>query len=208
MTEQFWHSLITDKSYAFLKELRRNFDFVLIGGWAVYFYTKALKSKDIDIIVDFETLGRMRENFDLVKNDRLKQYEIRAEGFDVDIYVPHWSELGLPLDFVMKSISSVEGFNLPRKETLLLLKLYVYTQRSISLKGKKDLIDIISLLYFNNPSWDTVMRTVKSYKLESLLETLREILKTTYEMKELGLNRKQFSDFKKPILKKLSAENS
>lgn len=208
MTEQFWHSLITDKSYAFLKELRRNFDFVLIGGWAVYFYTKALKSKDIDIIVDFETLGRMRENFDLVKNDRLKKYEIRAEGFDVDIYVPHWSELGLPLDFVMKSISSVEGFNLPRKETLLLLKLYVYTQRSISLKGKKDLIDIISLLYFNNPSWDTVMRTVKSYKLESLLETLREILKTTYEMKELGLNRKQFSDFKKPILKKLSAENS
>lgn len=208
MTEQFWHSLITDKSYAFLKELRRNFDFVLIGGWAVYFYTKALKSKDIDIIVDFETLGRMRENFDLVKNDRLKKYEIRAEGFDVDIYVPHWSELGLPLDFVMKNAVSVEGFTLPKKEILLLLKLYVYTQRSISLKGKKDLIDIISLLYFNNPSWDTVMRTVKSYKLESLLETLREILKTTYEMKELGLNRKQFSDFKKPILKKLSAENS
>jgi len=31
----------------------------LIGGWAIYLHTKALKSKDIGIIVDFQTLNQL-----------------------------------------------------------------------------------------------------------------------------------------------------
>jgi len=56
---------ITDKSFAFLQYLRSQFTFVLIGGWAVFLYTRMLKSKDIDVIVDFEQLGKIRERFDL-----------------------------------------------------------------------------------------------------------------------------------------------
>ena len=88
MQKQFWHDAVTEKSFIFLQGLRKNFKFVLIGGWAVYFHTKALKSKDIDIVVGFEELAKLRQSFPLIKNDRLSKYEIKAEGFDVDIYVP------------------------------------------------------------------------------------------------------------------------
>ena len=89
---EFWHNLVTDKSFTLLQELTKCFDFVLIGGWAVYVHTKALKSKDIDIIVDFADLEKLRFAFPLVKNERMRKYEIKADGFDVDIYAPHWSD--------------------------------------------------------------------------------------------------------------------
>ena len=49
---QYYHDIITEKSFEFLQELKKKFNFVLIGGWAVFLYARTLKSKDIDIIVD------------------------------------------------------------------------------------------------------------------------------------------------------------
>lgn len=193
MNEQFWHDAITDKSFAFLQEFAKRFQFVLIGGWAVYFHTKALKSKDIDIVVTFEELEKLRKEFPLIKNERLKKYEIKAEGFDVDIYVPHFSELGVPLEDIINDAVSLEGFRVPRKEILLALKLHVYEQRKGSLKGRKDMIDIISLLYHSK----IAPAVIKNFK------TAKDILATTYEVKELGLDRKKFADFKKPLLVQL-----
>ena len=68
----YYHDIITEKSWQKLQKLRRLYNFILIGGWAVYIYTKALKSKDIDFICDYETLQKLKESYDLVKNDRLK----------------------------------------------------------------------------------------------------------------------------------------
>ena len=45
---EFYQDLITQKSFEALQNLKREFDFILIGGWAVFLYTKDLKSKDID----------------------------------------------------------------------------------------------------------------------------------------------------------------
>lgn len=201
MTEQFWHNLITEKSFLALAELAKRFQFVLIGGWAVYFYTRTLKSKDIDIIAEFEELGKLKQNFSLIKNERLKKYEIRGDGFDIDIYISHWSDLGLPLDYVIKNTAIIEGFRVPRKEVLLTLKLFAYKERKHSLKGKKDLIDIVGLLYKNKISFTKFIILLKAHKLEYLGKELANILKTTFEIKELDINRKQFSDFKKPLLK-------
>ena len=50
---EFWNDPIIDKSHRLLMDMKKSFDFVLIGGWATYLYTGAIKSKDIDIIVDF-----------------------------------------------------------------------------------------------------------------------------------------------------------
>ncbi len=46
----YYHDLITEKSWRILQELKRQYQFILIGGWAVYLHASALKSKDIDII--------------------------------------------------------------------------------------------------------------------------------------------------------------
>ena len=41
----YWHNLIVEKSWNVLQQLKGKFDFILIGGWASYFWTKASKSK-------------------------------------------------------------------------------------------------------------------------------------------------------------------
>jgi len=67
---EYYHDLITEKSFKILQDLKREFDFILIGGWAIFLYTKALKSKDIDIIVDYDELEKFKKEFDIVKNER------------------------------------------------------------------------------------------------------------------------------------------
>jgi len=200
MVKEFWHNLITEKSFHLLQELKKDFDFVLIGGWAIYLYTHSLKSKNIDIIVDLETLSQLKQKFEVYKNERLQKYEIKIEGIDVDIYIPYWSDLGLPIEKIIKNTVSIEGFRLPAKEVLLTLKLFVYSQRKTSLKGKKDLIDIVSLLYFNGVDFKKFENFLKGNNLSKLKDELDEILRTTISLEELDLNQKKFSDFKKKIL--------
>ena len=89
----YYHNLITEKSWKKLQELKRQHRFILIGGWAVYLYAKMQKSKDIDIICDYEELEKLRSKYDLIKNDRLKKYEIHAGEFDIDIYTPFFFRL-------------------------------------------------------------------------------------------------------------------
>jgi len=203
MIKEFWHNLVTEKSYQLLQELRKSFDFVLIGGWAIYFYTHGLKSKDIDIIVSLEALDKLKHEFDVYKNERLHKYEIKIEGIDIDIYIPYWSDLGLSINKVIENTVSLEGFRLPSKEILLILKLFVYSKRKASLKGKKDLIDIISLLYFDNINFGLLNNILEDNSLSHLKDELREILVSTTKVEELGINQKKFSDFKK----KISAEH-
>ena len=56
---EFWNELVTQASWERLQELSKEIDFVLIGGWAAYLWTGKHKSKDIDIIVDYETLAEI-----------------------------------------------------------------------------------------------------------------------------------------------------
>ncbi len=70
---QYYQDIITSKSFKILQGLKHQFEFVLIDGWAVFLYTQSLKSKDIDIIIDYQSLDKLRSAHDLSKNDRLKK---------------------------------------------------------------------------------------------------------------------------------------
>src|SRR3972149_11931751 len=67
----FYHNLVTEKSWHLLLTLRKRYRFILIGGWAVFLYTQALKSKDIDLVVEYGELEKLREAFGVSKKDRL-----------------------------------------------------------------------------------------------------------------------------------------
>jgi hypothetical protein len=203
MAKEFWHNNITDKSFQTLQDLRKRYNFVLIGGWAVYLYTQSLKSKDIDIIVSFEELGKLRADFNLVKNERLKKYEIKMGEFDVDIYVSHWSELGLPAEYILKNTESIAGFTVPKKEILLALKLFSYVQRRGNIKGKKDAVDVLSLIFSAAINFEEFKKILEENNLSNLLGALKELLDSTTELPELNLNNKRYADFKKKILKKI-----
>lgn len=199
----FYHNLITEKSFELLKEIKQEFKFVLIGGWAVFLYTKALKSKDIDIVVDYEQLARLKEKFELFKNERLKKYEAKKQEIDIDIYLPHYSDLGIPVEEIIKNSQNIEGFLVPPPEVLLILKLFSHKSRAASTKGKKDLIDIFALLKQELIDWKQFKNILKKHKLENLAKVFKDIVASQKAIPELGLSNHKIAQLKKKVLKEL-----
>jgi hypothetical protein len=185
---EFWHDVLIEKSWAVLLELRKRYEFILLGGWAVYLYTKALKSKDIDIIVDYNTLGLMGRELPLKKNERLKKYELLISDVEVDVYVPYFSNLGIPVEDVAANIRVLEGFKVPTPEVLLILKQAAEVERAGSVKGLKDRIDILALLIYSEIDFNTYLSLVNKYSLSSYRERLKNLVETAdREFKELGI---------------------
>ncbi len=202
MTE-FYHDLVTEKSFKILQDLKRKFNFILIGGWAVYLYTKALKSKDIDIVVDYEELGKFKKEFPIFKNERFKKYEAKIEEVDIDIYLPYFSDLKFPLEELKNYLQSIEGFKAPIPEVLLILKVNTYLERKGTTKGEKDFLDIFTLISNEKIDWQIYKRLIKKYQLESLNQKLKEIIFSAKSIPQLNLLNHQISRLKKKILKNL-----
>ncbi len=200
---KYYHDLITEKSFKILQDLRREFDFILIGGWAIFLYTKALKSKDIDIIIDYDELEKFKKEFDIVKNERLKKYEAKTGGVDIDIYLPYYSHIGLRVEEIKKHTQSIEGFEVPIPEILLILKTYTFFQRKNTTKGRKDLIDIFSLLLKEIINWQEYKELIKKYNLEEINKKLKELTSSTKNLSELNLLNHQLSRLKRKILENL-----
>lgn len=146
MGREFYHDAIVERSWAALQDLRRRFEFALIGGWATWIHARGAKSRDIDIIVDYPVLAELRLNYPVRKNERLRKYEIKADGFDIDIYLPHYSTtLAIPPEVVLQRLETRDGFAVPDVETLLALKLGAWGDRRGTPKGEKDLLDVLAL---------------------------------------------------------------
>lgn len=199
----FYNDLITEKSWLTLQLLKNKIEFVLIGGWAVYLYTKGLKSKDIDIIVSYEELSRLKNIYPTTKNDRLKKYEARREEVQIDIYLPFYSNLGIPAEEIVKDIKSISAFRVPSPEMLLVLKQYTYEQRKLSIKGQKDKVDIFSLLIKQTINWNKYKSLVTKYDLSKFPLELKQLLKSTHKIPELRLNEHRVSQLKKKLLPKI-----
>ena len=197
---EFYHDLITGKSFLVLQNLRKKFKFILIGGWAVFLYAKSLKSKAIDIIIDYDELEKIRKEYHLFKNDRLKKYEIKEEQTDIDIYLPYFSDLGLRAEEVQNYCQSLEGFWVPVPEVLLILKIYAYQQRKGANKGQKDLIDIFSLLKGVALDWPKYKELIKKYTLENLNQEFKNLISSQKSIPELNLLNHSISKLKKEVL--------
>lgn len=202
---EFWNSLLTEESWKILQELNKKYNFILIGGWAVYLWTKNQKSKDIDIVVDILELQKLKQE-NLIKNDRLKKYEIKRGEIDIDIYVSHFSKLAIPAEDIKKYASKVEGFNVTIPELLLILKQRAFQEREYSVKGEKDKLDILSILFFTEFDFKKYFMIVKSYKLESYVRSLIRIISTfqdyarfSFILRELKLKKKFIIDELKKV---------
>ncbi|MBN2423073.1 hypothetical protein JXB41_07660 [Candidatus Woesearchaeota archaeon] len=206
---QFWNSLLTEKSWDILIELNKKpIKFILIGGWANYLWTKLHKSKDIDIILeDFNSLNYLKQNYNLTKNDNLKKYEIKIEEIDVDIYVAHYSELGIPINEIKKHTTKIENITVVRPEILLILKQTAEKQRQDSIKGQKDRIDILTLVFNVEIDFKEYNTILEKDDLNHYYNRLLNIITNFKEIKYLELNPRQFKLKKQQLLKKLKSAN-
>ena len=123
-------------------------DAVVLGGWAVFLYTRGQRSTDVDIAVDFEVFGRLQAAFpgQITKNNNLRKYELIVDKVEVDILVGHFSNAGIPIEHVLEPTQSISGFRVMSTEGLLAMKLCAWMDRSGRPKGDKDEADVLSLL--------------------------------------------------------------
>lgn len=200
---EYYQNFVTEKSFTILKKFKNSHSFILIGGWAVFFYTHSLKSKDIDIIIDFEELSRLKETYEVFKNDRLKKYEISIEEVDIDIYLPHYSEFCLPVEVIQKHSQLLEGFKVPVPEILLILKQQAYLARRGSAKGEKDKLDILALVNQENMNFGLYKQLLKDYYLDNFRDDLAALISETTIASHLNLNVFKFSKLKKRLIERL-----
>ncbi len=206
MSEHFYHPEATESSWRLLQELKRKYEFILIGGWAVWLYTRALKSKDIDIIVDFDGLASLRKDFQASKNPRLKKYEIKQGSTDVDVYVFYYTDFGVPPALLQKNVRRVEGFRVLDPEYLLILKLNAVENRGMSLKGEKDRIDILALIASKSVDLKEFRSICIENRLERHIDLLRKIVEQgRSEYASLGMsNLRRVKLFKENVLESLN----
>ncbi|MFH1221929.1 MAG: hypothetical protein V1492_02490 [Candidatus Micrarchaeota archaeon] len=202
---EFWSEAVTTKSWEQLGLLSREYDFILIGGWAVYLWTGAHKSKDIDIVIDYDTLNVFRSKFPLEKNERLRKYEIKMGEFDVDIYLPGYSRLAVPVEQIKDYTANVQGMRVPVPELLVLLKQGAEIERRGSVKGKKDLIDLLTILVYSDFSVAKYKELAIKFSMKEQVKLLEEeiLLFNMRDVDYLGMNLNEFAKWKRSFLAEL-----
>jgi hypothetical protein len=181
-----WRDEIVDRSWTVLAHLRELSNFILIGGWAVYFWTRKLKSRDIDLCINQDNFYKLqselqKENVYVNRNPRLRKYEARLGDVEVDIYTPFQSNLIIPVTslFERKWYTDIEGHDVALPEVLLLLKSQAAKARWASEKGVKDRVDLLALLLYSDWKPEFLMNFVEDFDpkrelLGVLARTVRE----------------------------------
>lgn len=179
---EFWNDISTLKSWELLKKLNKKLHFIIIGGWGIYLWTHALKSKDIDVLLtSWEDLEKIKKEYEPKKNDRLKKYEIIISDIDVDIYLPHYSQMIIPCNQLITMAIEKEGFMVLKPEPLLILKQHAMLDRKDSIKGQKDRVDILSLLMSKTIDFNDYIQLLEKHSLPYFKDELQNMIKLAKE---------------------------
>ena len=181
-----WREDVIDRSWTVLLHLHDLSRFVLIGGWAVYFWTRKLKSRDIDLCIDqdnFYTLQKelQKENIFINRNPRLLRFEAKVGDVEVDIYTPFQSNLTVPVAALFENrwFGNIEGHDIALPEVLLMLKSQAGRERWSSEKGLKDRVDLISLLLYSD--WKPEFLKELAGTFDPAQELMKVLLRTVRE---------------------------
>jgi len=206
-TREFWPEIVTQKSWEKLVSLSQEYNFIVIGGWAAFLWTGLHKSKDIDLVIDYDTLNAFRKKFQLEKNERLKKYEIKMGEFDIGLYLPGYSKLSFPVEHLKEYVANVKALKVPYPEVLVIMKQGAEIERRGSIKGRKDLIDILTILIHSGFSIKKYKEIVSKFSLKGFVEALDEEVRlfNPEDIEYLGLDFNEFAKWKKNFLKELKS---
>lgn len=202
---EFWNSDITNESWKELLVLSTKYNFILIGGWAIYLYTKLQKSRDIDMVVDYDQIKLLFVDFEMRKNPSLYRYEIKFQKFDIDVYTPFYSKLTVPPEDLINNYTLIENTRVPRVEEVLILKLGAFDDRMNSIKGQKDRLDITGLAFYSNIDYSRLKTLLNKYEKPSYIDlyvnAIAHIEKRLLPF--LNLNESTYAKMKKKTLEKI-----
>ncbi len=92
---------------------------------------------------------------------------------------------------------------MPWPEILLIFKTYVLKQREASAKGRKDLLDIFSLLKSDLIRWSRYQKIIDNFNLKSLNDDFKNLVASAKPLVELNLNEQSIAKLKKKVLSEI-----
>ena len=199
---EFWNSDITGESWNQLISLSKKYKFVLIGGWAIYMYTKLQKSRDIDMVVDYVQTRPLFADFQMRNNPSLRKYEIKFQKFNVDVYTQFYSRLSVSPQDLLNNYRVIENIMVPRVEEMLILKPGAFYDRKSSIKGQKDRVDIAGLVFYSTVDYSRLRVLLNQYKKESYMDLLLDAVGNIdrHLLPYLNLNESTYSKIRKRTL--------
>lgn len=199
---EFWNSDITGESWNQLISLSKKYKFVLIGGWAIYMYTKLQKSRDIDMVVDYVQTRPLFADFQMRNNPSLRKYEIKFQKFNVDVYTQFYSRLSVSPQDLLNNYRVIENIMVPRVEEMLILKPGAFYDRKSSMKGQKDRVDIAGLVFYSTVDYSRLRVLLNQYKKESYMDLLLDAVGNIdrHLLPYLNLNESTYSKIRKRTL--------
>lgn len=206
MARLFWNKEKTQESFRVLHKLAKDLDFVLIGGWAVYYYVRQQESLDVDIALNYKDLQYFNKyGINQYEHTNIK-YSI-IDGIYTDIFLSEFSdkETMVPVSRILDDYTIIDGIKVVGKELLLILKLNGYFRNNES-KLRKDVIDVITLLLYGNLDLKAVKRIISQFGIERRrsVDVLLEYLDKGETMLEfIGMDRKDYAEEKKAYKNKI-----
>lgn len=166
MAKQFWNEENTTGSLAVLRSLVGKIDFVLIGGWAVNYYTGLQRSLDVDIAIDYGALEFFKE-FGISQYEGMSIKYSVINSIYVDLFLRGFADkdLPVPIETIFEKYVLLDNIKVVEKELLLILKAWGYF-RADTQKHRKDIIDVLSLLLFTEIDFSKVKEYIKAYKID------------------------------------------
>lgn len=130
---------------------------ILIGGWATQLRVGGEISKDVDLIINSDSLrGKLRTVLTDYSENHIhgggKKVRGTVDGIHVDAYIPHESFLGQKLKLDVATLAKhtesdvVRGWLLLTIEAHLVTKFAAVLDRPDSEKGSKDAREIVALI--------------------------------------------------------------
>ena len=204
---EFWNSEITNDSWNELLVLSRTYNFILIGEWAIYLYTKLHKSRDMDIVVDYDQFWVLSKDFQLRKNPSVRRYEIKFRKFDIYIYTPFYSRLTVPVQDLINNFTIIENIKVPKIEELLILKLGAFDERVDSIKGQKDRLDIAGLVFYSSVDYARFTELLNKYEKRVYYKLLMNAVGNIDPrlLRYLNLNESTYAKIKKKALEVINS---
>jgi predicted nucleotidyltransferase len=197
---------IYEKSFSVLKKItlaqkEHNFSFVLIGGWAVWVYSRYLKSKDIDIIIKPEDFFKLKNFFINLGFSETGGKHLNKKGFvklfeddkiEIDVYtekIAHTDVKQILKNSVKKKINGIE-INVASITDLFILKVIALLDRIGSAKGEKDISDLIALLeHYEKIDFNIVIADVGKDKLKYIFKVIFSNYKITKKFYNIELGK-------------------
>ena len=166
MPREFYNDNETSKSLDVLNGLAKKVDFVLIGGWAVNFYVNMQKSKDVAIAIDTEQLPYFKKYGIQDYGEIGIKYSL-IDGTYVGLFIEGVADedITIPVKKILATTNVIRGIKVVDESILLLLKMGGYFREERD-KQRKDVIDVVTLLFYGRVNLRTVKKYVEEYKID------------------------------------------